>query len=94
MIPPIPDPAHIPVEFTLTHRGREAWKVDPSSDLANEQFLIYESDNFLVFSSPLDLQTLHGSEYWVADGTFEMVPKNYAQLYSIHGFKNGEGVVA
>ena len=29
-------------------------------------------------------------DYWVCDGTFEMAPESAYQLYTIHGFFNGE----
>ena len=45
-----------------------------------------------VFSANTELQALHGSEYLVCDGTFEMAPSCSYQVYTIHGFVNGEGL--
>ena len=46
-----------------------------------------------VFSANMELQALHGSEYYlVCDGTFEMAPSCSYQVYTIHGFVNGEGL--
>jgi len=90
-IVPINDLNNLPLVYKLTLRAREAHKVDPQSPLAQEKFLLYAEHHFLIFSSILDIEILHQSEFWIADGTFEMCPKPFAQLYTIHGFKNGEG---
>ena len=36
---------------------------------------------------------MHDSEYLVCDGTFEMVPDSSYQLYTVHFYSNGEGMV-
>uniref|UniRef100_A0A915JMI7 MULE transposase domain-containing protein n=1 Tax=Romanomermis culicivorax TaxID=13658 RepID=A0A915JMI7_ROMCU len=33
------------------------------------------------------------SEYWIADGTFEMRPPIFSQIYTLHGFINGESFI-
>ena len=45
-----------------------------------------------VFSANTELRALHDSQYLVGDGTFEMAPNSAYQVYTIHGFVNGEGV--
>lgn len=85
---PIHDVNDLPREYKITYRAREA---QPGTDLANERFLLHQDHDMLVFSSNLDLQTLAQTEYFIADGTFEMVPKEFSQLYTIHGFVSGEG---
>ncbi len=37
-----------------------------------------------------DLALLHGSDHWIADGNFDFQPKDFIQLYTIHGFFAGE----
>jgi hypothetical protein len=44
--------------------------------------MIFASDDDLAFSFQL--------YHWFADGTFSMSPPGYDQLYTIHGFINGE----
>uniref|UniRef100_A0A915KN26 Uncharacterized protein n=1 Tax=Romanomermis culicivorax TaxID=13658 RepID=A0A915KN26_ROMCU len=91
---PIIDHHDLPIEYCLTLRRREAHSVDNDADLVNERLLLYQEQDFLVFSSDLDLETLHQSECWIMDGAFEMCPKPFMQLHTIHGFKNGEEYMA
>lgn len=80
------------LEYQLTLRGREAYATDRNHPLANEKMMLHNANNILVFASDLDLEILHGSEFWVGDGTLEMVPAQFNQLYSVHAFCNGEAV--
>lgn len=88
---PIEDPANLPHEYRLTLRGRENLAADEGADVINDRMLLHQEDGLLIFSTDLDLDTLHESEFWVMDGTFQMCPAPFMQLYTIHGFKNGEG---
>ena len=88
---PVPDPQNIPDELRKTLRGREVSDDDPNKD---ERFLLYSSQDsrLLVFCAPTELKVLHQSEFVVSDGTFEMSPDSAYQLYTMHGFLNGESM--
>ena len=73
---PVHDINNLPIHYQLTLRGREAPNDSP---LAQERMLIYNANNIAIFSSELDLQVLHESEFWIGDGTFEVVPVECAQ---------------
>ncbi len=47
-------------------------------------------ENVLLLATDADLQLLHQSDCWVADGNFDYQPPAFSQLYTIHGFYNGE----
>lgn len=95
---PIQDANNIPIEYHLTLRGRAAFEDDPNNKIVNpqaagfERFLLHHQNGMLIYASDADLGVLHVSEFWIGDGTFEMCPKEFSQLYTIHGFKNGEGM--
>lgn len=65
-------------EFTTTAKG--------------EKFLLYDSgpteNRLLIFGTRQNLMLLAKSKHWYADGTFKTVPLLFAQLYTIHGFKD------
>ena len=44
----------------------------------------------ILFAADDDLDFLSRSQHWFADGTFRVVPNGFQQLYTIHGFRNGE----
>ena len=44
----------------------------------------------MIFVSDDDLEFLSTCSHWFADGTFRVSPPGYDQLYTIHGFINGE----
>jgi len=60
----------------------------------NERFLLYsgQGGRLLVFCAPTELAALRQSQYLVCDGTFEMAPDSTYQIYTIHGYVNGEGL--
>ena len=60
----------------------------------NEQFLMYsgQAGRIMLFCAKTELATIHQSEYLVCDGTFEMAPYSSYQLYTIHGYIQGEGL--
>ena len=45
-----------------------------------------------MFCAATELAALHQTDYVVCDGTFEMAPNTAYQLYTIHGFVNGEAL--
>ena len=67
--------------------------------LANgEDFVLYNSfdhendrdkDQMIVFGTLKSLEYLKKSEHWYADGTFDIAPTAYYQIYSLHCFHNG-----
>ena len=88
---PVPDPLNIPAVMRMTWRGRQLPETDENHA---EQFLLYESENgrMLIFCAKTELKLLHQSEYVICDGTFEMAPDSAYQLYTMHGFFNGESI--
>jgi len=46
----------------------------------------------VVFCARTELAALYQSEYVICDGTFEMAPNTAYQLYTFHGFVNGEAL--
>lgn len=56
--------------------------------LNNELFLIKEIDvddnKVLIFSTVSNLSKMSNADYWLMDGTFNVVPNIFYQLYSIH----------
>ena len=56
----------------------------------NESFCLYDSgsidkNRIIIFTTEKNMIHLKNSNYWIADGTFKVVPKEYYQLYTIHG---------
>ena len=88
---PVPNPRDIPDELRVTLRGNS---VVPGDDNYKERFLLYsgQEGKLLIFCANTELLTLHESEYVVCDGTFEMAPNSSFQLYTLHGFLNGESM--
>uniref|UniRef100_A0A915JN66 Uncharacterized protein n=1 Tax=Romanomermis culicivorax TaxID=13658 RepID=A0A915JN66_ROMCU len=67
MLTSILDHHDLPIAYCLTLGGREAPSADNNADLVNERPLLDQEQDFLVFTSDLDLETHHQSEYWVMD---------------------------
>ena len=57
---------------------------------SGQPFLRIENDTMLIFAADDDLQFLSRCDHWFADGTFRVSPPGFDQLYTIHGFINGE----
>lgn len=87
----VSDPYDIPESLKYTLRGQSVGSDDPAY---GEKFLLYSSTNghIQIYCAKSELQILKSSKYIVCDGTFEMAPKSCFQLYTLHGFYNGEGV--
>ncbi|XP_040075494.1 uncharacterized protein LOC115310681 [Ixodes scapularis] len=83
----IGDPGSVWAELTQTWESRN----NVNSD---DRYVLFEQAQppFLILASAQDLRTLHDSRHWVCDGTFDFCPPQFSQLYSIHGFKRGEGL--
>ena len=86
------DPLSIPEPLQVTLRKREVAEDD---EMYGERFLLHSGQRgtMHVFSANTELQALHSSEYLVCDETFEMAPSCSYQVYTIHGFVNGEGLL-
>ena len=69
-------------------------------DQPPEPFLIYDSagdqqyggKRMLIFSSRWGLDHLARQEHWAADGTIDVVPSIFQQLYTIHGIILGQSM--
>lgn len=58
----------------------------------NEQFLLYDDgphskERIVIFATTRSINILKNSKTWQVDGTFKVVPKYFAQLFSVHGFE-------
>ena len=76
----LPNP--IPPEYTTTKAG------DP--------FLRYDSgdqDRILIFTTDERLMLLENNENWFIDGTFDVVPLIYTQLFTIHARLQGGKII-
>ena len=47
----------------------------------------------LIFGSQKGMDFLSTSEHWFMDGTFNTLPPQFMQLYTIHGIKSGRNVI-
>lgn len=88
---PIPELGDLPIEYQLTLRGRETRAINPEDLFANQRLLLANEDGLLVFASEIELKVLHDSEFWIADGTFEMRPRMFSQIYTIRSLIQNEG---
>ena len=52
-------------------------------DKSSVNFLIHQDENMLVFASPTGIEILNESESWGCDGTFQITPAPFLQLYII-----------
>ena len=57
----------------------------------DEKILLHnaEDKSFIIFGTVTNLEMLSSCKYWMADGTFKIVPKMYSQLFTIFGFIHG-----
>lgn len=82
----------IPDHLKLTLVGEKSR--DQADPLYRQPWLLFQREDppLLVFAAKQDLQVLHGSEHWFADGTFKYrpLPNEFSQLYVMHGQVNGE----
>ena len=72
----------IPGQYTLTTEGN--------------QFLQYANNllnRMLIFGTRESLDFLSNADDWFADLTFDGVPAQFTQLYTVHSLKNGGNVV-
>ena len=63
--------------------------------MENSQFLPVDSAHegrMLIFGSDDSIRFLASSPNWYIDGTFDTVPPQFLQLYTIHGLQNGRYV--
>ena len=54
-----------------------------------QEFLRYDSgkddhERILIFGDPYMTSVREGSKFWLADGTFNLSPKNFYQIYTLH----------
>jgi len=57
---------------------------------SGQPFIRTQNETMLIFAADDDLDFLSRSEHWFADGTFRVSPSEFDQLYTVHGFLNGE----
>lgn len=62
---------------------------DEHTKYNEEQFLLYDSgpgdDRILIFTTQRNQQLLKTADVWLMDGTFDVVPTLFKQLYTIQG---------
>lgn len=72
-----------------------------SKTLRGDKFLYFdykigtqESSRVLIFTTEKkkNMATLENCETWMADGTFDCVPRIFSQLYTVHGYINRQAL--
>ena len=87
-VPAQPQTAH-EVELTFQHQFTIGRPGCPP-----ENFLLYDSKEepgprMLIFASEWGLRQLSQSDHWGADGTFQVAPHIFTQLYTVHASVHG-----
>jgi hypothetical protein len=88
----VTDPFDLPVGFRLTLRGysQYAKKKKSASEAVEEQeqWLLEANEDagVVIFSSDDDLRAAAKCKYLQADGTYDVCPREFKQLFSIHGY--------
>ena len=84
---PVPRPDDLqfvlPRQFCVTTENDEFLQVN---NYAN-------GSRVVVFGSQVAIDYLRSCDHWYMDGTFETVPPQFPQLYTIHEIKNGRNVI-
>jgi len=70
----------IPSRFKITSRGANFLVCDVSRG----------THRVLSFASERDLQSLHSARTVYGDGTFDICPRNFRQLYTLHTYEHGK----
>ena len=82
-IPHVPQPNNLqfvlPQRYCITTEGDQFLQVD---SFANH-------NRMLLFASQKSLDLLAKCPHWYMDGTFDTLPPQFMQLYTVHGIKNG-----
>ncbi|CAF3834472.1 unnamed protein product [Rotaria sordida] len=68
--PAIIPSGHLPEDLKKTYRG--------------EDFLLYEDNEMIIFTTKTNLSILKQSKHWFADGTFKVCPDDFYQLFTLH----------
>lgn len=86
-IPPVPHYNDLqfvlPQRYCVTAEGDQFLQVDSFAD----------NSRMLLFGSQKGLDFLAGCPHWYMDGTFDTLPPQFMQLYTVHGIKNSRNVV-
>ena len=84
-------------QFIRDVRKRNCIQINSETNLCGsiltlrcKNFCLYDSgsedcERIIVFSTEDNLSHLKHSKFWVCDGTFKVVPREFTQLYTIHG---------
>ena len=48
----------------------------------------------LVYGSQRGVDFLASCDHWYMDGTFDTLPPQFLQLYTVHGIKNGRNIIS
>jgi len=54
--------------------------------------LVFFLERLLLFCADTELRALYHSDYIICDRTFEMAPDSSYQVYTVHGYVNGEAL--
>ncbi|CAF4128120.1 unnamed protein product [Rotaria magnacalcarata] len=49
-----------------------------------EDFILFEDEKLIIFSSKINLSLLKENKHWFADGTFKVCPDDFYQLFTLH----------
>ncbi|CAF0963335.1 unnamed protein product [Didymodactylos carnosus] len=70
MAPPLDPNSRLPDNLKMTDRG--------------EDFILYEDDKMIIFTTKTNLSVLKSFKHWFADGTFKVCPDDFYQLFTLH----------
>ena len=87
VLPPVPQPNDlhfvIPQAYSVTKEGDAFLQVDS----------LGQGHRLIMFGSQRSMHFLSTADHWYMDGTFNTLPPQCLQLYTIHGIKNGRNVI-
>ncbi|CAF1560987.1 unnamed protein product, partial [Rotaria sordida] len=93
--------ANLPTNEALLQtirRERPAIQIDHNGRLPlilrqtdrGENFIFYEDESMVIFTCDKNLLVLNQCKHWFMDGTFSICPKNYYQLFTVHGMYSSQ----
>ncbi|CAF4466834.1 unnamed protein product [Rotaria socialis] len=93
---PLDSAGQLPKTDTLLRtirRQRQAISVNADNRLPDhlkqtdrgENFVLHEDNKMIIFTTTSNLSILEACKHWFADGTFKVCPKDFYQMFTLHG---------
>ncbi|CAF4231708.1 unnamed protein product [Rotaria magnacalcarata] len=93
---PLDSAGQLPKTDTLLRtirRQRQAISVNADNRLPDhlkqtdrgENFVLHEDNKMIIFTTTSNLSILEACKHWFADGTFRVCPKDFYQMFTLHG---------